>query len=54
MTSGEDKGIRSSLVVRDVLGELDADDMVRAIQERCGAALLRVDASSKSSHPAKP
>jgi len=48
MTSGEDKDIRSSLAVRDVLGELDVDEMVRAVQERCGAALLRIDASSKS------
>lgn len=49
MTSGEDKDIRVSLAVRDVLGEIDADEMVRVVQEKCGAVLLRIDASSKSS-----
>lgn len=45
---GDDKSIRSSLTVKDVLGWLDVDDVSRAVQDRCGAAHLRVDASSKS------
>ena len=48
-TSGKDKGIQSSLTVADVIGEIDTDEIVRAIQERCGAVLLKVDASSKPS-----
>ena len=47
MTSGEDKDIRSSLIITDVIGEIDADEIVRVIEEKCGAVLLRVDASSE-------
>ena len=47
MTSGGDKNIRSSLTVTDVLGEVDSDEMVRVIREKCGAVLLRIDPSSK-------
>lgn len=45
---GDDKSIRSSLAVKDVLGWIDVDDISGAVQNRCGAAHLRVDASSKS------
>ena len=45
---GDDKSIRSSLTVKEVLGWLDVDDISGAVQDRCGAAHLRVDASSKS------
>lgn len=45
---GDDKSIRSSLAVKDVLGWLNVDDISGAVQDRCGAAHLRVDASSKS------
>ena len=45
---GDDKGIRSSMAVKDVLGYVNVDDMSRAVQDRCGAGHLRVDASSKS------
>ncbi|KAK0516786.1 hypothetical protein JMJ35_001389 [Cladonia borealis] len=43
---GDDKSIRSSLVVKDVLGWLDVDDLSGAVQNGCGAAHLRVDAST--------
>ena len=45
---GDDKTVRSSLAIKDVLGYVNADDMSRAVQDRCGASHLRVDASSKS------
>lgn len=45
---GDDKSIRSSLTVKEVLGWLDVDDISGAVKDRCGAAHLRVDASSKS------
>lgn len=44
---GDDKSIRSSLTVKEVLGWLNVDDISGAVQDRCGAAHLRVDASSK-------
>lgn len=44
----EDKRIRSVATVTDVLGDIDPDNLVGAIEEKCGAALLRVDASSSS------
>ncbi len=47
MISGSNKDIRSRIAVGDVLGEVDADEMVRVTQEQCGAVLLRIDASSK-------
>lgn len=34
--------------VTDVLGDMDADAVVRTLEKKCGAALLRVDASSSS------
>ena len=45
---GDDKSIRSSLTVNEVVGELSADYISNVIQEKCGAGHLRVDASSKS------
>ena len=44
---GNDKSIRSSLTVKEVLGWLDVDNISEAVQDGCGAAHLRVDASSK-------
>ncbi|KAL8687926.1 MAG: hypothetical protein Q9218_006029 [Villophora microphyllina] len=41
----EDQGIRSVASVPDVLGDVNADGFVEAIEEKCGAALLKVDAS---------
>ena len=46
---GDDKSIRSSLTVKDVVGELSGDYVSEFIQEKCGAGHLRVDASSESS-----
>ncbi|KAK3167829.1 hypothetical protein OEA41_004275 [Lepraria neglecta] len=43
---GDDKSIRSSMAVKDVLGCVNVDDMSRAIEDRCGAGHLRVDAST--------
>ena len=45
---GNDKSIRSSLAVREVVGELSTSHLSGIIQEKCGAGHLRVDASSKS------
>ncbi|KAI4195205.1 MAG: hypothetical protein LQ350_007327 [Teloschistes chrysophthalmus] len=44
----EDKRIRSVATVTDVLGDIDAESLVGAIEEQCGAALLRIDASTGS------
>jgi len=44
---GDDKDIRSSLTVNHVLGQVDTDGLSKTLQDRCGAAPLRVDASSK-------
>lgn len=44
---GDDKDIRSSLAVKEVLGQVDAERLGSAVQDRCGAGHLRVDASSK-------
>lgn len=44
---GDDKSIRSSLAVSEVMGELSGNDLSKVIQEKCGARHLRVDASSK-------
>lgn len=45
---GADKSIRSSLAVKEVVGELSPDYLSNVIQEKCEAGHLRVDASSKS------
>lgn len=46
---GGNKNIRSSMTVSDVLGSLDADSVSRQLQEKCGAEVVRIDASSKRS-----
>ena len=45
---GDDKSIRSSLTVKEVVGELSGDRLSKVIQKKCGAGHLRVDASSES------
>lgn len=47
--SGENKNTRSSMSVSDVLGALDAESVSRQLQEKCGAEVVRIDASSKRS-----
>lgn len=44
----EDENIRSSLVVSEVVGRLDSANFSRMVQDTCGASLLEIDASSKS------
>ncbi|KAF6227418.1 hypothetical protein HO133_008862 [Letharia lupina] len=54
---GNDKSIRSSLAVKEVMGEISGDHLSKVIQEKCGARHLRVDASTGSfeiSEDAKP
>lgn len=41
------KNIRSSMIVSNVLGALDVNSMSKEVQEKCGAEVLHVDASSK-------
>lgn len=48
MARGEDKHVRSSIAVNDVLGSLDTSALSNLVREKCGAGLLRVDASSMS------
>ena len=45
--SGDDKQVRSSFTVTDVLGTLDSSALMDTVKERCGAAVLSVDASSE-------
>ena len=45
---GDDKSIRSSLAVKEVLGIVSGDRLSKVIQEKCEARHLRIDASSKS------
>lgn len=47
--SGENKYIRSSMTVSDVLGALDPESVSRQLQEKCGAEAVKIDASSKRS-----
>ncbi|KAL8924385.1 MAG: hypothetical protein Q9172_002732 [Xanthocarpia lactea] len=46
--SGEDERIRSTMSVMDVLGDVDAEKIVEVVGDKCGAALLRVDAATGS------
>lgn len=46
--SGEDRNIRSSLKVSDVIGKFDSTNLSRRVQEKCGASLVKVDASCTS------
>ncbi|KAL9049315.1 MAG: hypothetical protein Q9206_005582 [Seirophora lacunosa] len=45
---GEDKAIRSAVSVTDVLLDVDTGAIVRSLEQGCGAALLKVDASTGS------
>ena len=45
---GDDKSIRSSLAVKEVVGIVSGDHLSKLIQEKCEARHLRIDASSKS------
>ena len=45
--SGEDKRIRSSFTVTDVLGQLDTRVMIETLEKKCSAGTLNVDASSE-------
>ncbi|KAL8832461.1 MAG: hypothetical protein Q9170_004872 [Blastenia crenularia] len=45
---GEDKRIRSSMSITDILGEVDTDALMRLVGEQCGAAVMKVDASTGS------
>lgn len=45
--AGDNKHIRSSTTVSDVLGALDVESMSKVVQEKCGAEVLHVDASSE-------
>jgi hypothetical protein len=45
--SGENKHIRSSFTVSEVLGAIDTSALASALEKRCGAGLLSVDASSE-------
>lgn len=40
-------GIVSKISINDVLGEISIEDLSRMLQEKCDAALTRVDASSE-------
>lgn len=46
---GANKNTRSSMTVSDVLGALDAESVSRQLQEKCGAEVVRIDASGKRS-----
>ena len=43
---GENKNVRSSTTVAEVLGNIDAVSMSKDVQEKCGARVLQIDASS--------
>ncbi|KAL8718513.1 MAG: hypothetical protein Q9225_004362 [Loekoesia sp. 1 TL-2023] len=45
---GEDDRIRSSISIPDVLGNVDTDSIIKSIEANCGAALMKVDASTGS------
>lgn len=47
--SGEDKRIRSSFTVTDVLGEIDTSALIGTLEKKCGAGTWKVDASSECS-----
>ena len=47
LVSGQDKQIRSSFSVANVLGEIDVSALSRTLENRCGVGTLHVDASSK-------
>ncbi|KAL8897356.1 MAG: hypothetical protein Q9207_007252 [Kuettlingeria erythrocarpa] len=51
---GKDDRIRSSMSATDVLGTMDTDKIVETVASKCGAALLKVDASSATSTLSSP
>ncbi|MCJ1414700.1 hypothetical protein MMC32_001027 [Xylographa parallela] len=44
--SGEDKHIRSSFTVPEVLGEIDTTALSNTLEQQCGAGTLNIDAST--------
>ncbi|MCJ1423881.1 hypothetical protein MMC29_001766 [Sticta canariensis] len=46
--AGDNKNVRSTMTVSNVLGALDAESMSKEVQEKCGAEVLHVDASTGS------
>ncbi|CAL8579779.1 hypothetical protein XPA_005510 [Xanthoria parietina] len=46
--SGEDDRIRSTMSVTDVLGQVNTEEIVGIVGDKCGAASLRIDASTGS------
>jgi hypothetical protein len=46
--SGDDRNIRSSLMVSDVIGKFDSTNLRRIVEEKCGATPLKIDASTGS------
>ena len=45
--SGSDEKIHSRIIVDAVHGDIDVHSMSTLLQEKCGAAPMRIDASSK-------
>ena len=45
--SGSDEKIHSRIIVDSVHGEIDVHSMSTMLQEKCGAAPMRIDASSE-------
>ena len=52
--SGKEGSICSSLMVEDVVGEVDTVVLTKTLENKCGAGTLMVDASSKFGHCYKP
>lgn len=50
MISGDNKEIRSSMAVTDVIGTLDPTEYKQVAQDTCGGRLLKIDISSKASN----
>ncbi|MCJ1402145.1 hypothetical protein MMC11_005364 [Xylographa trunciseda] len=44
--SGEDKHVRSSFTISDVLGEIDTAAFSNTLEQQCGAGTLSIDAST--------
>ncbi|MCJ1393728.1 hypothetical protein MMC18_006604 [Xylographa bjoerkii] len=44
--SGEDKHVRSSFTVSEVLGEIDTTALAKTLEQQCGAGTLSIDAST--------
>ncbi|KAL8811297.1 MAG: hypothetical protein Q9200_001908 [Gallowayella weberi] len=48
---GEDESVRSTMSVTDVLGDVDTGKIIGILEEKCGAVVLKVDASTSDPHP---